>query len=113
MNDLVNEAVLLHYKKEKKKQKNNLYKKVLKNHFENEYYYNRSSVANAFKRLKYNQDKIAEQFYEMLSKDDVNLSKYVVLNKSIWYNIYWKTNSNLPIIIFWTKVVTFLKYVTM
>jgi hypothetical protein len=27
----------------------------------------------------------------MLSKDDVNLSKYVVLNKSIWYNIYWKT----------------------
>ena len=58
-------------------------KKVLKNHFENEYYYNRSSVANAFKRLKYNQDKIAEQFYEMLSKDDVNLSKYVVLNKSI------------------------------
>ena len=75
MNDLVNEAVLLHYKKEKKKQKNNLYKKVLKNHFENEYYYNRSSVANAFKRLKYNQDKIAEQFYEMLSKDDVNLSK--------------------------------------
>jgi hypothetical protein len=83
MNDLVNEAVLLHYKKEKKKQKNNLYKKVLKNHFENEYYYNRSSVANAFKRLKYNQDKIAEQFYEMLSKDDVNLSKYVVLNKSI------------------------------
>ena len=75
MNDLVNEAVLLHYKKEKKKQKNNLYKKVLKNYFENEYYYNRSSVANAFKRLKYNQDKIAEQFYEMLSKDDVNLSK--------------------------------------
>lgn len=75
MNDLINEAVLLHYKKEKKKQKNNLYKKVLKNHFENEYYYNRSSVANAFKRLKYNQDKIAEQFYEMLSKDDVNLSK--------------------------------------
>ena len=90
-----------------------MYKKVLKNHFENEYYYNRSSVANAFKRLKYNQDKIAEQFYEMLSKDDVNLSKYVVLNKSILYNIYWKTNSNLPIIIFWTKVVTFLKYVTM
>lgn len=86
-----------------------MYKKVLKNHFENEYYYNRSSVANAFKRLKYNQDKIAEQFYEMLSKDDVNLSKYVVLNKSIWYNIYWKTNSNLPIIIFWTKVVTFFK----
>lgn len=68
MNDLVNEAVLLHYKKEKKKQKNNLYKKVLKNHFENEYYYNRSSVANAFKRLNTIKIKLQNNFMKCYQK---------------------------------------------
>lgn len=75
MNDLINEAVLLHYKKEKKKQKNNLLKKVLNDYFKDNTYNHKTSINNAFQRLKYKQDQVAEQFYEMLSDNEKGLYK--------------------------------------
>lgn len=73
MNDLINEAVLLHYKKEIKVPKKKLYKKVLDDYFKNETYHHKNSVNSAFKRLKYEQDAVAEKFYEMLSDDSKDL----------------------------------------
>ena len=73
MNDLINEAVLLHYKKENKIPKKKLYKKVIDDYFKNETYHHKNSVNSAFKRLKYEQDAVAEKFYEMLSDDSKDL----------------------------------------
>ena len=74
MNDLVNEAVLLHYQKEKKKHKDNLLKKVLNDYFRNDTYNHKNSINSAFMRIKYKQDQAVEQFYEMLS-DEKNMYK--------------------------------------
>lgn len=65
-NDLINEATLLIYIKQEKKSKsnNNLLTKKFCNTLTN-----KKAINNAFNRLKYKQDQVAEQFYEMLSDD--------------------------------------------
>lgn len=71
INDLLDEAVLLVYLNQKKENKKN---HILKNSFNNNYQ-NKKALYKAFNRLKYQQDKVAEQFYEMLSETDKRYSK--------------------------------------
>ena len=70
INDLLDEAVLLVYLNQKENKKNH----ILKNSFNNNYQ-NKKALYKAFNRLKYQQDKVAEQFYEMLSETDKRYSK--------------------------------------
>ena len=71
LNDLLNEAILLVYLNEKKTNNENQY--ILKNSFQQSYPM-KKAIYRSFKKLKYEQDKIAEQFYEMFSEKN-NLSK--------------------------------------
>lgn len=70
INDIMDEAILLVYLNKKKNQKSN----ILKNSFQNNYSY-RKAVTSALGRLKYQQDKVAEQFYEMLSENEKGVYK--------------------------------------
>ncbi len=70
INDIMNEAVLLVYLNQKKNKKTNL----LKNSFQKNYSYQKA-VTSALGRLKYQQDKVAEQFYQMLSENEKGVYK--------------------------------------
>ena len=72
LNDLLNEAILLVYLNERKVSKNN--QNILKNSFKKNYPM-KKAIYRSFKNLKYEQDKVAEQFYDMLSEKNNNLSK--------------------------------------
>ena len=72
LNDLLNEAVLLVYLNERKATKEN--QNILKNSFKKNYSM-KKAIYRSFKNLKYEQDKVAEQFYDMLSEKNNNLSK--------------------------------------
>ncbi len=71
-NDLINEAVLLVYLNEKRNSKTKI--NLLDKNFNNEFSTKRA-INNAFSRLKYKQDQVAEQFYEMLQEKEKDLSK--------------------------------------
>lgn len=62
---------MLVYLNEKKTNNENQY--ILKNSFQQSYPM-KKAIYRSFKKLKYEQDKIAEQFYEMFSEKN-NLSK--------------------------------------
>lgn len=72
LNDLLNEATLLVYLNERKVSKDN--QDILKNSFKKNYPM-KKAIYRSFKKLKYEQDKVAEQFYEMLSETDKRYSK--------------------------------------
>lgn len=72
LNDLLNEATLLVYLNERKVSKDN--QDILKNSFKKNYPM-KKAIYRSFKNLKYEQDKVAEQFYEMLSETDKRYSK--------------------------------------
>ena len=72
LNDLLNEATLLVYLNERKVSKDN--QDILKNSFKKNYPM-KKAIYRSFKKLKYEQDKVAEQFYQMLSETDKRYSK--------------------------------------
>ena len=73
--DLLNELAIINYKKEfnrdlkDKKEIKKLRVKLLKNHFNNKYQ-NKNNVIRALNKLNYEQQKAAEQFYEMLGEEN-------------------------------------------
>lgn len=71
-NDLINEAILITYINQNKKKKNKI--NLLEKSFNN-VFYNKKEITQVFNRLKYNQDQVAKQFYEMLSDNGKDLYK--------------------------------------